>query len=126
MGHMEPSPDDPPIVLSLEERTASFKVLSSFVDIESSAPIRSAIAGVIGSEAVDRVIIDLENVEYMDATGLGVMVGALKRLRNNNQSLLLRNTVSQNSCSVQRILELTGLDGVFEIENPTPKDDSAQ
>lgn len=123
---MEPYHDETPIEVSIEERTASFRIANPDVDVETASLLRSALARVIGNETVDQVIIDFENVEYMGTTCLGVMVGALKRLKQSNQTLLLKNTISTNSSAIQHILEVTGLDSVFEIENSKPKDDPTQ
>jgi anti-sigma B factor antagonist len=57
------------------------------------------------------LVVDLENVSFMDSTGLGVLVGRLKFVRVTNGSLRL-------VCSSERILKvfsITGLDKVFHI-----------
>jgi len=59
----------------------------------------------------DHLVVDLENVSFMDSTGLGVLVGRLKLVRVTNGSLRL-------VCSSERILKvfsITGLDKVFHI-----------
>ena len=56
-------------------------------------------------------MVDLDGVEFLDSTGLGVLVGALKRVRTNNGELAL-------VCSESRILkvfEITGLTKVFPM-----------
>jgi anti-sigma B factor antagonist len=58
-----------------------------------------------------RVIVDLSGVGFMDSTGLGVLVGALKRLRKTQGELMLVVT----DYDVERLLQITGLDGVFSI-----------
>lgn len=58
-----------------------------------------------------RVIIDLTAVDFIDSTGLGSLIGALKRVRGHGGELRL-------VCAEPRILkvfEITGLDRVFEI-----------
>lgn len=57
------------------------------------------------------LIVDLENVTFMDSTGLGVLVGRLKLVRLHGGALRL-------VCSQERILKvfaITGLDKVFQI-----------
>ena len=56
-------------------------------------------------------MVDLGRVEFLDSTGLGVLVGAHRRLRANAGSLTL-------VCPHERLLKIfriTGLDSVFEI-----------
>lgn len=58
-----------------------------------------------------RLIIDLGGVDFLDSTGLGVLVGVLKRLRAVDGALAL-------VCRQERILKIfriTGLTKVFPI-----------
>lgn len=57
------------------------------------------------------VVIDLSNVEFCDSTGMNVLLAALKRARERGGSLSLAGPQSP----VRRILEITGLDTVFEV-----------
>ncbi len=57
------------------------------------------------------LVLDLDQVEFLDSTGLGVLVGMLKRVRNHDGTLDL-------VCSQDRILKIfriTGLHHVFPI-----------
>jgi anti-sigma B factor antagonist len=57
------------------------------------------------------IVVDMEAVEFLDSTGLGVLVGGLKRVRALDGSLRL-------VCSQERILKIfriTGLEKVFGI-----------
>src|SRR6266496_3634003 len=59
------------------------------------------------------VDVKLEKVEFLDSTGLGVLVGGLKRVRAHDGSLDL-------VCTQERILKIfriTGLTKVFGIHN---------
>ncbi|MFC4025321.1 STAS domain-containing protein [Oceanobacillus longus] len=58
------------------------------------------------------VEVDLENVNYMDSTGLGVFISALKSTKESNSSLTLINLQDR----VHRIFEITGLDEVIDIK----------
>ncbi|MBN3552738.1 STAS domain-containing protein [Fictibacillus nanhaiensis] len=59
------------------------------------------------------VIVNLSGIEYMDSTGLGIFVGALKSSKANNSSLKLRGMTER----VKRIFEITGLTEVMDIES---------
>jgi anti-sigma B factor antagonist len=65
---------------------------------------------VIGKGAKD-VVVDFSNTTFIDSTTLGVLVGGVKRLRQNDGQLSL-------VCSdrnITKIFEITGLDRVFTI-----------
>lgn len=51
------------------------------------------------------LVLDLAAVDFMDDSGLGLLIGAVKRLREEGGSLVLRNPNDQ----ILRVLEMTGL-----------------
>jgi len=56
-----------------------------------------------GSEP--RVLVDLSGLSFIDSTGIGVLVGALKRARENGGSLVLVCASER----IRRVFEITGL-----------------
>lgn len=59
-----------------------------------------------------RVIVDLVGVSFLDSTALAVLVASCKRLRAGGGRLVLVS----NDPRTLRVLEITGLDRVFEVE----------
>jgi anti-sigma B factor antagonist len=57
-----------------------------------------------------RVIIDLSKVEWMNSTGLGILISSLTTMRNNNGELKLANVTDK----IQSLLTITKLVTVFE------------
>ena len=80
------------------------------VDLYSAPEFKERTGRVIDGGA-DGVIVDLSGVTFMDSTGLGVLVGALKRMRAAQASLLLVVT----DYDIERLFELTGLDRSFKM-----------
>jgi anti-sigma B factor antagonist len=102
----------PDLVVSdyaLDRRTHAIEVEGQ-VDLYSSPEFKERVSRVIADGAA-RVLIDLTRVTFLDSTGLGVLVGALKRLRAARAELLLVIT----DYDIERVFELTGLDGSFRI-----------
>ncbi|MCA1830132.1 MAG: STAS domain-containing protein [Actinobacteria bacterium] len=58
-----------------------------------------------------RIIVNLQGVSFMDSTGLGTLVGGLKRVKEHDGTLAL--ICSQRP--VLRVLTITGLTNVFPI-----------
>lgn len=56
------------------------------------------------------VVVDCAGMEFMDSTGLNLLVTQAKRVRQAGGSLHLRHT----SPAAQRILKLSGLSGLIE------------
>ena len=87
------------------------------IDVYTAPKLREKIAELV-DEGVYDLVIDLERVEFLDSTGLGALIGGLKRVRNHDGSLSL-------VCTRERLLKLfriTGLNKVFDIH---PDIDSA-
>lgn len=58
------------------------------------------------------VAVDLNGVNYMDSTGIGVFISALKSTKENESKLKLVNLHER----VLRLFEITGLDEIIDIE----------
>jgi anti-sigma B factor antagonist len=80
------------------------------MDAGTVATFRSALAD-LGDTASGRVILDLGELDFLDSTGLGALVGALRRFRDVGGDVILADVRPR----VAKLLELTGLDRVFTI-----------
>ena len=68
------------------------------------------------TEAGNRSItVNLQDVSYLDSTGLGVFVGIFKQLRANGGELRLIHL----SDRLKRLFEITGLSNVMNISSTT-------
>jgi anti-sigma B factor antagonist len=84
--------------------------LSGEVDIYSSPALRNALAAA-SAEGLSTIVVDLNGVSFIDSSGLGVLVGALRRAREAGGDLKI---VSAQEF-VGRIMRITGLDHVFAL-----------
>jgi anti-sigma B factor antagonist len=80
------------------------------VDVYTAPRLRERLVELV-SQGHRRVVVDLEGVEFLDSTGLGVLVGGLKRLRSNDGDLGLVCTQTR----ILKVFEITGLTKVFSI-----------
>lgn len=60
-----------------------------------------------------RIAVEFEGVEFMDSTGLGVLISGLKRCREAGGTLALVGPTEP----VRKVLSITGLDVVFPIHD---------
>ena len=84
--------------------------VSGEVDIYTSPQLKAALTGP-EPEGCARVVVDLSGVGFIDSSGLGVLVGALRRAREADVELLLVSSQPM----FERILRITGLDAVFTL-----------
>lgn len=68
------------------------------MDLETAPVVRQVLGDLITTGHLD-IILDLDDVGFIDSTGLSVLVGALKRMRAQNGELQL-------VCSYEAILRL--------------------
>ena len=94
------------------------------IDVYTAPQLREKLIDLV--DAGDhRIVVDMREVEFLDSTGLGVLVGTLKRVNSAHGSLSL-------VCAQERILKIfriTGLERVFTIaasveDAVTPTEDS--
>ena len=78
------------------------------VDVYTAPALRERIQDLAAKGAV-HVIADLSRVDFLDSTGLGVLVGGLRRLREHDGSL----TLVISAPRILRVFEMTGLTKVF-------------
>ncbi len=95
---------------SPEHSTASLVDVEGEVDVLTSPRLKTALAGVIDSGA-STVLINLDRVKYLDSTGLGVIVSAMKRIREKDGTIVLAGL----SPHLMKIFEITGLRKVFDV-----------
>jgi anti-sigma B factor antagonist len=80
------------------------------VDLYVAPELKQQLLDVIDRGATV-IVVDLTDATFVDSTTLGVLIGAVRRLRANDGQL----SVVCNDRNVAKTFELTGLDRVFEI-----------
>lgn len=81
------------------------------VDAAGSAELRTRLDDVIDDESPMELVVDLHELGFMDSTALGVLVHALKRMRERGGEL----TLSAPSASTRKLLDISGLDRIFPV-----------
>ena len=84
------------------------------IDVYTAPRLRDTITELVAAGNYD-LIIDMEQVEFLDSTGLGVLVGGLKKVRAHDGSLQLICTQDR----LLKIFRITGLAKVFTIHAST-------
>jgi anti-sigma B factor antagonist len=100
--------------LDVDESHPPYIVLSvkGEVDVYTAPRLREKLVELV-SQGKHQIIVDLEGVDFLDSTGLGVLVGGLKRLRSHDGDLGLVCTQHR----IMKVFEITGLTKVFSIHD---------
>src|SRR3978361_340462 len=83
------------------------------IDLFTAPELKQVLAESIEAGRV-RIIVDLTETTFLDSTALGVLIGAVKRLRSRDGALAIVN-VDQN---IAKTFEITGLDQIFPRRTP--------
>jgi anti-sigma B factor antagonist len=90
--------------------------LTGILDVRTVGDVRQTLNTVIDTSVGD-VIVDLERVDAVDATGLGLLVATHRRTQSLGRQLVLWHPMP----SVIRILAVTRLHRVLRVErSPLP------
>ena len=95
-----------------EQNGVSVLAVTGEVDVYTAPRLREKLVELV-SQGKYRIVVDLEKVDFLDSTGLGVLVGGLKRLRSHDGDLLLVCTQHR----ILKVFEITGLTKVFSIHD---------
>ena len=78
------------------------------LDVAGAPTLKEAISEALKSGS-PKVVLDMEGISFVDSTGLGSVIAALKQIRSSQGDLRLAAPNQQ----VRVVLELTTLDRVF-------------
>ena len=92
--------------------------LQGSCDLATAPRLRQALHGLVPPE-VGNVVLDVAELEFIDSTGLGVVLGAMRRLREGGGSL----SIAGAQGIVRRVLEITDLDKVIPLVDGAPASD---
>src|SRR5947199_7022122 len=80
------------------------------IDLFTAPELKAAIGEALESGRT-RIVVDLTATTFLDSTALGVLIGAVKRLRSRDGVLTIVNT----DPNIAKTFEITGLDQIFTI-----------
>ena len=80
------------------------------IDVYTAPKLRDKITELVADGSY-QLVVDMSAVEFLDSTGLGVLVGGLKKVRTHDGSLEL----VCNQDRLLKIFRITGLAKVFTI-----------
>lgn len=99
--------------VTIDTAAAGVYVAAPTGDLDAfTAPhLKNELVQLIEGRSARVVIVDLTGVTFLDSTALGVLIGALKRIRDRDGEL----RIVKPSPIVNRIFEITSLDRVLPL-----------
>jgi anti-sigma B factor antagonist len=80
------------------------------IDLFTAPELKAALGDALEAGRT-RIVVDLTETTFLDSTALGVLIGAVKRLRSREGVLTIVNT----DANIAKTFEITGLDQIFTI-----------
>lgn len=103
---------EPPFVVRLGDELGSIHVAGE-LDASTCGTLRAVIDALIDNAAAVTIVADMHAVEFMDSSGLGLLLGAYNKAAAVDKQFGVRNP----SLAVTRILDITGQFDRFVIRD---------
>lgn len=81
------------------------------VDISSSNLLKDELNKILDQKEAS-INLECDNLSYIDSTGLGILIGILRRVKGNDNTMSFLNAQS----NITKLLKITGLDKIFIIK----------
>ena len=82
-----------------------YVLLCGELDEHSATHTRMVLDNTFAGVNFSQIIIDLSELEFMDSTGIGVLIGRYKKMKNRNIPIFICNP----STHAEKIFKMTGL-----------------
>jgi stage II sporulation protein AA (anti-sigma F factor antagonist) len=86
--------------------------LSGELDHHTTDELRSKTTRAIESHDIRHIVLNLEHVSFMDSSGLGVILGRYKQIKQVNGEMV----VCAISPPIQRLFDMSGLFKIIRLE----------
>lgn len=101
-----------------EENSQAIMQLRGEIDIYTATQLKDDLNDLV-SEPNNKVIVDLKDVTYMDSTGLGTFVSALKHAETAKTTM----TLIRANERLYRLFQVTGLNDVIDVHSEKEGDE---
>lgn len=83
------------------------------IDVSNSTAFKDELYNIIDNSN-NHITLDFAGLRYIDSAGLGILVGAYKRLKQRNSSMNIINAVE----NIKKLFIITKLDSIISINSP--------
>lgn len=94
------------------EKTAPCSTFGGEIDAYTAPLVSEQLLPLVSEAESKSVSVDLRDVSYMDSTGVGVLIGALKASRQSGCQLVLENVTPR----IERLFRITGLSDIIPVK----------
>ncbi len=103
---------DVTVTPAVSDPTVTVVAVVGELDVATAPQLRQRLVS-LASHGPHRLVIDLGGVDFLDSTGVGVLLGAVRRARTGEGSLALANAEPQ----VAKVFEVTRLIDILPLHD---------
>ena len=81
------------------------------LDHHTASQLKEQVEKELDTNVIEHIILNLENLTFMDSSGLGVVLGRYKQIRDRGEMIVV-NVPS----SISRLFEMSGLFKIIQVE----------
>jgi anti-sigma B factor antagonist len=97
------------VAVTAGESVATVRI-SGDLDCYTSPQLRSVLVDLV-EDGARHLTLDLGETQFVDSTGLSVLVGGLRRVRDHGGTMVVRSPTE----ATRELFEITGLKSVFDV-----------
>jgi len=86
-------------------------ILNGEIDHHNCKNIRESLDLLISETAPEKLVLDFSKVEFMDSSGIAIILGRYKRMRENAKGM----EISGARGTIRRMLEISAIDKLIKV-----------
>lgn len=95
----------------VEDKTLLVEILSAELDHHVARDVRQEVDSILMKKQIDYIIFDFQYVNFMDSSGIGVIIGRYKKIVTHGGKVSVINMNSR----VKKLFNLSGMSKIISI-----------
>ena len=95
----------------VEDKTLLVEILSAELDHHVARDVRQEVDSILMKKHIDYIIFDFQYVNFMDSSGIGVIIGRYKKIVNHGGRVSVINMKSR----VKKLFNLSGMSKIISV-----------
>ena len=95
----------------LEDKTLLVEILSRELDHHVARDVKSEIDEILMKKQIDYIIFDFQYVNFMDSSGIGVIIGRYKKISSDKGTVSVININPR----VKKVFDLSGMNKIINV-----------
>ena len=99
------------INFSLDNKNLMVELLATELDHHIANEVREEIDYVIQDKQIKNIVFDFKNMNFMDSSGIGVVIGRYKKISSEGGKVAVINLNSR----VKKVFDLSGMNKIIKV-----------